>query len=204
MSPRRALPCVLAALALAACGAEAQDPAPDPEVEAPEAHTEAPQTAGDCEDAELVPADGNLDRVRAATLCLVNAERTRRDREPIRDDDDLAEAARLKAQDMVEQTYFDHVGPDGRDVQDWVGETDYLPGAGRGYALGENIGWASGDTATPARLVESWMDSDSHRRNILRRDWQHSGIGVALGAPHDDGGGGATYAHVFGTTSPPR
>lgn len=161
---------------------------------------EAPQYevgAGDCADAEARPASENLSTIRQATLCLVNAERVKRDRTALRDDAGLAAAARAKAADMVDNRYFAHTGSGGRAVRDWVDETDYLDGA-RQIGLGENLGWASEGGATPLRLVQGWMNSAGHRRNILRTDWADSGIGVVLGAPREQGGGGATYVQMFG------
>ena len=161
---------------------------------------DAPQTeveAGDCADAETQPTDENLSTIRQATLCLVNAERVKRDRSALEADARLAEAARAKAADMVDNRYFAHTGPDGRTVRDWVDETDYLDGARR-VGLGENLGWASEGGATPLRLVQGWMNSPGHRQNILRTEWTDSGIGVVLGAPREEGGGGATYVQMFG------
>lgn len=161
---------------------------------------EAPQTdveAGDCADAETRPTEENLSTIRQATLCLVNAERVKRDRSALEANADLAEAARAKAADMVEQRYFAHAGPDGRGARDWIGETNYLDGARR-TGIGENLGWASEGGATPLRLVQGWMNSPSHRQNILRKQWADSGIGVVLGAPREEGGGGATYVQMFG------
>lgn len=149
-----------------------------------------------CEDHDLEPAEGNLDRVEAAALCLVDAERRDRGLAELRRDDDLTDAARAKSQDMVERRYFDHVGPDGRDVADWVGDTGYLPSAG--YKLGENLGWGSDGAASAAVLVRGWMGSAGHRRNILREDFEDTGMGVVLGAPDPDRGGGATFTQMFG------
>lgn len=153
--------------------------------------------AGDCPDAETRPTGDNLSTIRRATLCLVNAERVKRDRRALEVDERLADAARAKAADMVDNRYFAHTGPDGRTVRDWVGETDYLQGVRR-VGLGENLGWASERAATPLRLVEGWMNSPGHRQNILRAEWDETGIGVALGAPREEGGGGATYVQMFG------
>lgn len=152
---------------------------------------------GDCDNAETQPTSDNLTVIREATHCLVNAERVKRDRSPLQADTRLAEAADRKAAAMVEQRYFAHTGPDGRNVRDWVEPTGYMEDSGT-LGLGENLGWASEGAATPLRLVEGWMNSAGHRRNILRTEWVHSGIGVVLGAPREEGGGGATYVQMFG------
>ena len=161
---------------------------------------DAPRTEvqpGDCANAETQPSDGNLRAIEEATRCLVDAERVKRDRSPLEADERLTEAARAKAGDMVDKQYFAHVGPDERDVRDWVQPTGYLEGTGAA-GLGENLGWASAGGATPLRIVEGWMNSPSHRRNILRTEWEDTGLGVVRGAPREEGGGGATYVQVFG------
>ena len=161
---------------------------------------DAPRTevrAGDCANAEAQPTRENLSTIREATLCLVNAERVKRDRDAVESDARLADAARAKAADMVDNRYFAHTGPDGRTLRDWVDDTGYLDDA-RQVGLGENLGWASEGAATPLRLVEGWMNSPGHRQNILRTEWVETGIGVVLGAPREEGGGGATYVQMFG------
>jgi uncharacterized protein YkwD len=154
---------------------------------------------GECENVDLQPDGGNLRAIEEAARCLVDVQRGLRDRAPLRADSRLAGAARAKARDMVAQEYFAHIGPDGREVEDWVRDTDYLSGAG-GYGLGENLGWASAGAATPRRLVQGWMDSDSHRRNILRAEWEETGMGVVLGDPSERSRGGAVYVQMFGRT----
>jgi len=48
--------------------------------------------------------------------------------------------------------------------------------------------------------MESWMESPSHRKNILSRRFRHVGIGVAIGAPQDAmGRPAATYTTAFGS-----
>ena len=153
----------------------------------------------DCDDAELQPDEDNLERVEAAALCLVEAERSDRGLAGLRRRDDLTDAARAKSQDMVDQRYFEHVGPDGRDVRDWADDAGYLPGGGGGFRVGENLGWGSDGAADPATLVQGWMDSPSHRENILREGYEDTGMGVVLGEPGERGLGGATYTQMFGS-----
>ena len=51
--------------------------------------------------------------------------------------------------------------------------------AGYGYrGVAENI---AGGSPTPAEVVEGWMNSPGHRANILRREYTHVAIGVAVG-----------------------
>ncbi len=153
-----------------------------------------------CADAAVVPDGANADVLREATLCLLNVERTTRGLKPLRSHSQLGKAARAHSANMVGAGFFDHVCPRGSTVNSRVrGGTSYLRGPIRRWALSENIGWGTGELATPQQMVRMWMDSSEHRRNILRRRFRHVGIGVVMGAPEDvEGEPAATYTTDFG------
>jgi uncharacterized protein YkwD len=151
--------------------------------------------AARCSGANLAPTPAHAAKVRHATLCLLNRQRTRHGLPRLREHRSLTNAARKYARLMVRQRFFDHVSPAGSTMSQRIKRTNYLHHA-RGYGLGENIAWGSGALATPARIVAAWMHSAGHRRNILDRSFREIGIGVALGAPN--GGSGATYVNDFG------
>lgn len=209
--PLRLLPLALA-VTFAACGAGGAGGEPtaktvtinlsDGERSTPSADEKAAAAAEQhCPGATDRPEQGNLERLEEVTLCLVNHERTRRDRRPLAPNRLLAGAAERKAKDMVERRYFAHVGPRGLDVRDWVRGTGYLPAGG--YELGENLAWGPGGSATPASIVAGWMDSTTHRRNILAGEFEDSGIGIVAGVPQADAEPGASYVHFFGSQDPP-
>jgi uncharacterized protein YkwD len=154
-----------------------------------------------CSDANLIPASANLDRVAAATLCLVNQERATAGLGALRPDAALAGAAARHAQDMVARNFFDHVNPSGADPLARIRRSGYVrPGAG--FTVGENIAAAGGSLATPAAMVKMWMGSPGHRANILDPAYRDTGIGVAPAAPAVlTTGPGATYTEDFGATS---
>jgi uncharacterized protein YkwD len=69
-----------------------------------------------------------------------------------------------------------------------------------GYAVGENIAWATLWMATPKAIVAGWMASPGHRANILDATFRETGIGVS---PHPlaslaHGQAGAIYTQDFG------
>ncbi|HEX3874803.1 MAG TPA: CAP domain-containing protein [Solirubrobacteraceae bacterium] len=153
-----------------------------------------------CADAHIVPNSRNLARVRAATLCLINAKRSAHGLRPLRENAPLQAAAEAHTAQMVARDYFDHVGP--------AGESPLRRALRAGYAtaseirwFGENIAAASGSLATPAATVASWMASPPHRAQILNPAFRDTGIGVVAGLPRTLGMGrsGATYAEDFGT-----
>jgi len=87
--------------------------------------------------------------------------------------DKLAKAAQLKAEDMIERDYFDHTGPEGETPWVWLDRVDY-----QYAAAGENL---AVDVADPRVLIQAWMDSPSHAKNILNGYFTDVGIGIARG-----------------------
>lgn len=76
-------------------------------------------------------------------------------------DNDLAEAAKIRAKEIV--TNFSHTRPNGT-TWDTVSSKAY----------GENLG--KGYNSNPERIVDAWMDSTGHRANILREDYTSIGV----------------------------
>lgn len=85
----------------------------------------------------------------------------------------LEEAARLKAEDMVEKGYFAHTSSEGVTPWDWMGKAGYQ----FSYA-GENLAVNFFDSQD---VVTAWMDSLSHRLNILNGNFTEVGIATARG-----------------------
>jgi uncharacterized protein YkwD len=163
------------------------------------ATTAAPAAAGTptaCQSSHLSPTTENVRQVEQTVLCLLNAERTKRGLPRLRDDARLETAAGKHSTDMVRRGFFDHDSPGGSSPSDRIKDAGYLKGA-RGWSVGENIAYGTGSYATPRSIVEGWMDSPPHKRNILHRGFSEIGVGVALGAPRK-GNRGATYTTTFG------
>jgi uncharacterized protein YkwD len=154
-------------------------------------------TATSCSNADLQPATDNLRRVRHATLCLLNVQRTRRHLGKLHANGALRGVAESYAQLMVTLHFFDHVSPTGSTFVDRIKQSTYLDGA-TGWELGENLAWGGGTLATPRSIVRAWMHSPGHRHNILTRAFRDIGVGVAIGVPVLAGGSGATYVNEFG------
>ncbi len=85
----------------------------------------------------------------------------------------LDEAAQLKANDMAKHSYFSHNSPSGVTPWYWFEAADY------NYVhAGENLAVHFSDSS---ELVEAWMDSPTHRANIMNGNYQEIGIGTAKG-----------------------
>lgn len=145
------------------------------------------------------PTIATVASAQAATLCLINAERTRRGLGRLRSVDALDDVSAAYARRMVRQDFFEHTSPDGGTFVSRIKSTGYLRGAIRRWSIGENIAWGTGWRAAPAAVVASWMRSPGHRANILNPGFTELGLGVAIGAPRAGAGRrGATYVNAFG------
>ena len=155
--------------------------------------------AAPCAGADRDPSAMTVAQVRSATTCLMNVERRKRGRAPLRQNAGLALAGQRHARDMVSRRYFAHVSRAGSAFSDRIRRTGYLRGAGRAV-LGENLAWGGGRLATPRQIVRSWMESPGHRANILQRRFDEVGVGVVRALPVRGLSRGATYAAEFGRT----
>lgn len=147
-----------------------------------------------CASGHVHPAQLAKRQARAATLCLINRERSRRGLRPLRLHPRLTVASVRHSRNMVRRDFFAHGNFVAR-----VLNAGYVRRRAA-WALGENLAWGSDRLATPRAIVRAWMRSPGHRRNILSRRFRDIGIGIVAGAP---GAGGAanlsaTYTTDFG------
>lgn len=85
----------------------------------------------------------------------------------------LTQAALNRAKDMLSEQYFAHTSPEGKKFSAWVKDVNY-----QYFYVGENlaIDFSSGD-----ELFKAWLDSPTHRENILRPEFQEIGIAIVSG-----------------------
>jgi uncharacterized protein YkwD len=157
-------------------------------------------TNGACTETKLQPSGANLQRVRAAALCLINRERTSRGLGALAADAPLQHAAQGHSEDMAIGDYFEHDGRHGDTPLSRMRASGYIFSSHIGYAVGENIAWATLWMASPKAIVAGWMASPGHRANILDATFRDTGIGVS---PHPlaslaRGQAGAIYTQDFG------
>jgi hypothetical protein len=153
-----------------------------------------------CDDDGVSPSDP---AAVAATLCLLNVQRSQHGLGALAESPVLDKAATAYAKRMVAQQFFDHVSPDGGTFIQRIQAAGWSGGGS--WTAGENIAWGSGDLGTPAQIVDSWMHSAGHRANILNGAFGAIGIGIADGAPLDgiDGDAG-TYVNDFTSAASTR
>lgn len=86
---------------------------------------------------------------------------------------ELSAAAYTKGRDMIDRDYWAHVAPDG--TQPWKFFNDF--GYKYRYA-GENL---ARDFSNASGAVDAWMNSPTHRDNILNPKYKEIGIGIVEG-----------------------
>ena len=150
-----------------------------------------------CPSASATPAQAGKRAIVRATLCTINAERSRQGLGPLGLNSRLSRAAAAHAGDMERRNYFSHDSLGGASFVDRIRSTGYLNGA-RSWTVGENLAWGSRGRSTPLTITEMWMNSPGHRANILNSTFREVGIGVAYGAPISSSAPAATYATDFG------
>jgi uncharacterized protein YkwD len=128
-------------------------------------------------------------RVRAEILAAVDAERKKGGVPPLRPNSRLDQAAQRHAQDMLARHYFAHESPEGHTVRERARDAGY-----DWRAIGENI--AEGQLSVQ-EVMDTWMHSPPHRRNILDRDFRELGVGLALG--RSGNGWQVEWVQTFGT-----
>ncbi len=102
-----------------------------------------------------------------------NRQRALSSLKPLTINTKLSQAATAKAQDMFTDQYWAHIAPDG--TTPWV----FMKNAGYTYLVaGENLARDFSDTNS---MVRAWMDSPTHKANIMNPEYTEIGIAVVDG-----------------------
>jgi hypothetical protein len=136
----------------------------------------------------------NIDWLISAVLPAVVVEETNEERadgaiRPLTRNATLDRAAQLKAEHMAEIGYFAHYAPDGTSPWHWFRSVNYPF-----VHAGENLAVHFNDSQ---EVVEAWMDSPTHRANIMNGNYTEIGIGVAKG--RFEGHNTVFVVQMFGT-----
>lgn len=109
----------------------------------------------------------------AVVIDLTNDERAEIAAAPLQRSSLLDAAAKKKAQHMAQNQYFAHFAPDGTSPWSFFKEVDYT------YAhAGENLAIHFTDSS---EVVDAWMDSPTHKANIVSTKYTEIGVGTAKG-----------------------
>lgn len=102
-----------------------------------------------------------------------NKERQAKGLLPVRENLALDKAAEEKAKNMFEENYWAHFSPSGKDPWSFIRTAGYK----FSYA-GENL---ARNFYTAQDTVDAWMNSPSHRENLLNAHYQEIGLAVMEG-----------------------
>jgi len=124
-----------------------------------------------------------------AILSLTNEFRRKNGLSELKVNPLLNEIAKEKASDMINKKYFSHNSPDGLTPWYWFIKNNY----NYKYA-GENLAI---DFIDSSQVIEAWLNSPSHRANLLNQNYQE--IGVAVVSGDIEGYETTLVVQVFGT-----
>jgi len=120
------------------------------------------------------PSSENFAIVTSSKLVeLTNSERVSAGLDPLKINQRLIQAAEKKALDMLNKDYFDHVSPIGTSPWFWFQNAGY-----KYVTAGENL---ARDFTDSVYLHDAWMNSSSHKSNILSDNYEEIGIAVVQG-----------------------
>lgn len=104
---------------------------------------------------------------------LTNKERAKAGLGGLSFNEKLSQAAYKKAQDMFAKNYWAHYAPDGKTP--W----DFMYGVGYQYEYaGENL---AKNFLFSDHVIEAWMNSSSHKENVLKKDYTEIGFAIVNG-----------------------
>lgn len=103
-----------------------------------------------------------------------NQQRAKQNLPPLTVNDQLNQAALSKGQDMLQQQYWSHFAPDGKQPWDFIKSSGYVY-----LTAGENL---ARDFSNTPDMVAAWMNSQTHRENILSPKFQEIGVAVIDGS----------------------
>lgn len=121
----------------------------------------------------IIRSDQYAAVIAAVLVDLANGDRTSQRLDSLTINPALVVAAQAKADDMATYSYFAHVSPQGVDPWHWFKEAGYS----FNYA-GENL---AVDFSDSSDVNTAWMNSPTHRENILDPHFTEIGIATAQG-----------------------
>jgi len=147
----------------------------------------------------------NLILVKQSSLCadisaqrvlaLTNEVRQQYSLPIVQEDSLLDKAAQEKAQDMLKNKYFDHFSPTGISPWYWIDKSGYDY-----YYAGENLAMNFLDSE---EVINGWLNSPSHKENLLNKDYKDIGIAVLSGDFNNEGINRILVVQMFGSKAKP-
>ncbi len=122
----------------------------------------------------LTDNDDNYLELEREIINQLNQERVDHNLVALQFNDTLKKAARMKLDDMITKKYFSHTSPDGKTPWYWFEQ------AGYDYKFaGENL---ATKFTTASEVHKAWMNSKTHRENILFPEYKDVAVIVGKNA----------------------
>jgi len=121
----------------------------------------------------LISKDQYAAVIAAVLVDLANGDRATQHLGTLTINERLVAAAQAKANDMAAKSYFAHVSPEGVNPWHWFTQAGY-----KFEYAGENLAVDFNDSAD---VNSAWMNSPTHRQNILDPHFTEIGIAIAQG-----------------------
>ena len=151
------------------------------------AQKQAAKAEAEAAQSKVTAAGANLNGLEAEILKLINNVRADHGLSQLQVVQSLTDIARTRSNDMVSRGYFSHYTPEGTTF------FNIMRNAGIGWSnAGENLGNATpAGYGSPSAFINAWMNSASHRDNMLRGHYRLVGVGIV------DGGGRRVITTIF-------
>ncbi|MCK9351827.1 MAG: CAP domain-containing protein [Candidatus Paceibacterota bacterium] len=122
----------------------------------------------------IIKGSSQLGAVISSVLVdLANTDRTANNLGGLSSNPVLEKVAQMKADDMAAKEYFAHTSPEGKSPWYWFRQAGYQ------YSFaGENLAVYFSDST---EVEKAWMNSPTHRANILNSKFTEVGIAMARG-----------------------
>lgn len=118
--------------------------------------------------AEPADAANSLTTIRGKIDSFTDSARKKAGCQPLTIDSRLTLAAQRHANDMSAKNYFSHTSKDGTSWSRRIIKAGYTKPGGENIARGYTSSWS---------VVQAWMNSPGHRRNILTCSFKRIGVG---------------------------
>lgn len=129
----------------------------------------AQQPTASTEPSQTTQTTSALSAYEQKVVDLTNQERAKNGIAALKVDTALSKVAREKSLDMSKNGYFSHTSPT------YGSPFDMMKQFGISYQYaGENIAMGQ---RTPEEVVQAWMNSEGHRKNILSANFNYIGVG---------------------------
>ncbi|WP_084557382.1 CAP domain-containing protein [Hamadaea tsunoensis] len=143
-----------------------------PAVSGSAAASKAPSKAPSTAASKAPAAPDKTTLAENKVIDLINVERGKAGCGKLRNDARLQKAARAYSTRMAKENFFSHTSPDGGTFVQRIEAAGYPHGG----ASAENIAYGYADAQA---VVDGWMNSEGHRKNILNCSYKAVGVGLA-------------------------